>query len=162
LARILIVGCGCRGQALARELARRGYESRGTTRRPKALAAIEAAGAEAVEADPLRLATLTRPIDGVSAVCWLMGTATGPDEEVAAVHDTRLRSMIELLVDTHARGFVYEAAGTVSQAVLDHGRELAADLAGTCAVALASVRIDPADHRDWLDSMVAAVARVHG
>ena len=159
---MLIVGCGYRGQALARGLVDRGFQVRGTTRRRDALASIEAAGAEAVVADPLRLATLTRPIDGVSAVCWLMGTATGPDEEVAALHGTRLSSMIEMLVDTHARGFVYEAAGTVDRAVLERGRGVGDGVAGTCAMPLATVRIDPARRQEWLGAMIEAVAEVHG
>jgi uncharacterized protein YbjT (DUF2867 family) len=162
LARVLIVGCGCRGQELSRALAGRGFQVRGTTRRAEALAAIEAAGAEPVEADPLRLATLTAPIDGVSAVCWLMGSASGPADEVVALHDTRLRSLIELLVDTHARGFVYEAAGTVDPAVLARGCAIASNAASACAMPVAAVRIDPAGRRPWLEAMTRAVTEVHG
>ena len=50
-------------------------------------------------------------LDGASAVCWLMGTANGSAEAVEAVHGPRLESMLELIVDTHARGFVYETGG---------------------------------------------------
>jgi 3-hydroxyisobutyrate dehydrogenase-like beta-hydroxyacid dehydrogenase len=46
LARVLIVGCGCRGQALARELRAAGHAVRGTTRDAGKVAAIAAAGAE--------------------------------------------------------------------------------------------------------------------
>ena len=58
MARALIVGCGCRGRALAGELVTAGHEVRGTTRRSERLAEIEATGAEAVLADPDRLATV--------------------------------------------------------------------------------------------------------
>jgi 3-hydroxyisobutyrate dehydrogenase-like beta-hydroxyacid dehydrogenase len=46
VARILIVGCGCRGQGLARDLRAAGHAVRGTTRDPGKLAAIAATGAE--------------------------------------------------------------------------------------------------------------------
>jgi len=55
MARILIVGCGCRGRALARELGERGHAVRGTSRTEAGRARIEAAGFEGVVADPDRL-----------------------------------------------------------------------------------------------------------
>ena len=47
----------------------------------------------------------------MTILCWLMGTATGDPERVAALHDGRLRMLWEKLVDTPVRGVVYEAAG---------------------------------------------------
>jgi Trk K+ transport system NAD-binding subunit len=41
LARVLIVGCGCRGVVLARSLLADGHAVRGTTRRPERAAVIE-------------------------------------------------------------------------------------------------------------------------
>jgi uncharacterized protein YbjT (DUF2867 family) len=105
LARVLIVGCGCRGRELAAALVESGHAVRGTSRRAEALPAIEAAGAEGVVADPDRLATLTPQLEGVSVLCWLLGGADN-----AALHGPRLESLLELLVDTHVRGVVYEAA----------------------------------------------------
>ena len=46
MARCLIIGCGCRGQMLARALVERGHAVRGTTRQPERVRDIEAAGAE--------------------------------------------------------------------------------------------------------------------
>jgi Trk K+ transport system NAD-binding subunit len=43
LARCLIIGCGCRGRMLARELVKDGHAVRGTTRDRARLAAIEEA-----------------------------------------------------------------------------------------------------------------------
>ena len=62
---------------------------------------------------------------GVTIVCWLMGTATGDPERVAALHDGRLRMLWEKLVDTPVRGVVHEAAGPLPAAVLARGREVA-------------------------------------
>jgi uncharacterized protein YbjT (DUF2867 family) len=162
VARILLVGCGCRGRLLATELAHKGYQVRGTARDAQSIAAIEAGGAEAVVADPLRLATLMEAVAGVSAVCWLMGTARGPRDEVAALHDSRLASMVELLVDTHARGFVYEAAGTVDRALLERGAEIVARVAAAHDMPAACVTCDPSRRDAWLAAMAGAVAGVLG
>jgi putative NADH-flavin reductase len=154
MARFLIVGCGCRGQALARELIGAGHVVRGTTRDPAKLAAIEAAGAEAVVADPYRLATVMPLLDGASAVLWLMGTANGSADSVEAVHGTRLESMLELIVDTHARGFVYETGGLERELGL-HATRCAAEVYEMPIEVLAT---DPGRHEEWLaDARQAAL-----
>lgn len=119
MARVLIVGCGCRGRELAAELRSRGHAVRGTTRSESHLPEILAADVDAVVADPNRLATLTPQLDGVSVLVWLMGSAEGP--EAAALHGDRLTSLLETLVDTHVRGVVYEAAGSVEPQLLEQG-----------------------------------------
>src|SRR5918998_3323450 len=136
MARVLIVGCGCRGQALARDLRAAGHAVRGTTRDPGKAAAIQAAGAEPYIGDPDRIATLMDAIGGVTIVCWLMGTATGGAEQVAALHDGRLRMLWEKLVDTPVRGVVHEAAGPLPEDVLVRGR-------GVAEVASETWRIPP-------------------
>jgi uncharacterized protein YbjT (DUF2867 family) len=100
------VGCGCRGRQLAAALVAEGHAVRGTTRGRDRLVDIEAAGAEAVVADPDRLGTLMAQIGGVSVLCWLLGSVEG--EARANLHGPRLGSMLEALVDTHVRGVVYE------------------------------------------------------
>jgi NAD(P)H-binding len=113
VARVLIVPCGCRGRALARELAAAGHAVRGTTRRPEAAPAIAAAGAEPYVGDPDRIGTLMDALAGVTVVCWLMGSVPAP-----ALHEGRLRMLFERLVDTPVRGVVYERA-------LPQGEEIA-------------------------------------
>ena len=103
MARVLIVGCGCRGQALTRELTQAGHAVRGTTRDPARAEAIAAAGAEPYVGDPDRIATLMEALHGVTVVCWLLGPVAVPE-----LHGPRLRMLLEKLVDTHVRGFVYE------------------------------------------------------
>src|SRR6185436_19327065 len=73
VARVLIVGCGCRGRALATDLLAAGHAVRGTTREPLRVAAIAAAGVEPYVGDPDRIATLMQGLAGVTIVCWLMG-----------------------------------------------------------------------------------------
>jgi uncharacterized protein YbjT (DUF2867 family) len=106
LARVLIVGCGCRGQELARELIAAGHVVRGTTRDPARADAIAAAGAEPYIGDPDRIGTLMDALHAVTVLVWLLGEV--PD---ADLHGGRLRMLFEKLVDTPVRGVVYEAAG---------------------------------------------------
>jgi uncharacterized protein YbjT (DUF2867 family) len=162
VARVLIVGCGCRGQALARELVAAGHAVRGTTRDPARAEAIRAAGAEPYVGDPDRIATLMEGLTGVSVVCWLMGTATGDEEKVFALHDGRLRMLWEKLVDTPVRGVVYEAAGSVSEAALVRGEAVARVAHETWRIPLEYVREDPADHDAWLAAGRLAVDRLLG
>ena len=160
MARVLIVGCGCRGQVLAASLADDGYAVRGTTRSPARVADIEAAGVEAVLADPDRLGTLLPALTGVSAVCWLMGSAGGTPEAVAALHGPRLRSMLEKVVDTPVRGVVYEAGGTLSPDLFAGGAAIARDAALTYRMPVQVVDRQPADLPGWVAAMRAAVGAV--
>jgi uncharacterized protein YbjT (DUF2867 family) len=112
LARVLIVPCGCRGQALARELVAAGHAVRGTTRDGARTGAIAAAGAEPYVGDPDRIGTLMGALTGVTVLCWLFGGVPDPD-----LHGGRLRMLFEKLVDTPVRGVVYEAALPEGEAI---------------------------------------------
>jgi uncharacterized protein YbjT (DUF2867 family) len=145
MARVLIVGCGCRGEALARDLRSAGHAVRGTTRDPARVPAIAAAGAEPYVGDPDRVATLMEALTGVTILCWLMGTATGDAERVAALHDGRLRMLWEKLVDTPERG-----------------RAVALAAHETWRIPLELVEADPGDHVRWRRDAAAAVATLLG
>jgi nucleoside-diphosphate-sugar epimerase len=153
VARVLIVGCGCRGKALARALPE--HAVRGTTRSPERLPELEAAGIEGVLADPDRLATLVPAIAGVTVVCWLMGGAV----DSPALHGERLESLLEHLVDTHVRGFVYEGAGTVDAALLSRGAQIVRTASETWRIRAEVATTDPAAHDAWLEAMKEAVER---
>jgi hypothetical protein len=112
VARVLIVGCGCRGQTLARELVAAGHVVRGTTREEGRADAIAAAGAEPYVGDPDRIGTLMDALVGVTVVCWLLGCVRDPD-----LHGGRLRMLFEKLVDTPVRGVVYERGSPVGEAI---------------------------------------------
>jgi nucleoside-diphosphate-sugar epimerase len=157
VARILIVGCGCRGSSLAGALRERGHRARGTTRRTERLIELESLGIEPRHADPDRLATLTPLFEGVAALCWLMGSAIGPPEAVSGLHRERLRSLLDALVDTHVRGFVYERAGTVAAASLATGEEIARSAERRNRIRLAMIEAPPDDQELWLVSAVRAV-----
>jgi putative NADH-flavin reductase len=158
VARILIVGCGCRGRALARELIDAGHAVRGTTREEERRAEIEATGAEAVVADPDRLGTVMAHVGGVSVVCWLLGSAAG--DSAAGLHGPRLQTLLERLVDTPVRGFVYEAAGSLDGALLASGAAAVRGAAATWRMPVEVVEVDPGEPEAWLAEMTAAVGHL--
>lgn len=155
MARILIVGCGCRGRALARELVAAGHAVRGTTRDPANAGAIAATGAEPYVGDPDRIATLMDGIAQTTIVCWLMGSVDAPD-----LNAGRLRMLFEKVVDTPVRGVVYEAAGSAGADVLAGGRELARAAHETWRIPVEVVEQDPTDPARWLEAASAAVNRL--
>lgn len=156
MARILIVGCGGRGQALARELVAAGHTVRGTTRDEGRFDAIRAAGAEPYLGDPDRVATLMDALAATTVVAWLMGTAEGARD----LHDGRLRMLTEKVVDTPVRGLLYEAAGTVPAEWLQNGEMVARAARATWNIPLQVVHTDPADCDAWTRDAAAAVERL--
>jgi uncharacterized protein YbjT (DUF2867 family) len=121
VARALIVGCGCRGRELGRRLLAEGWQVRGTSRRERGLEPIAAAGIEPALADPAESATILDLVGDVTVLCWLLGSARGEDEGLAAIHGPRLERLLERLVETPLRRFVYEGAGSVDGALLEQG-----------------------------------------
>jgi uncharacterized protein YbjT (DUF2867 family) len=121
LARALIVACGCRGRQLGERLLEQGWEVRGTSRREEGLEAIESAGIEAALADPEQPGSLLELVGDVTAVYWLLGSASGSAENIEAIHGPRLERFLERLVETPVRRFVYEAGGSADPAILAAG-----------------------------------------
>ena len=123
LARALIVGCGCRGRALGaacgsgagRSAARPATSPVSRRSRPQ--------GIEAALADPARPGTILDLVGDVTVIHWLLGSAAGP-EDVDALHGDSLEALLERLVDTPVRGFVYEAAGRAPDRCLRRGAAL--------------------------------------
>lgn len=97
---------------------------RGTSRSEQRLAAIEAAGIEPALADPDQPATVLDLVGDVAAVYWLLGSVTGEPENVEAIHGSRLERLLERLVETPVRRFVYEAYGSVDSEILAGGADL--------------------------------------
>lgn len=157
MARCLIIGCGCRGLSLARELITAGHAVRGTTRDPARRGEIEAAGVEAVVGDPDVIATLARSLDHVTVACVLLGSAVGSPEELGALHGTRLEMLLTRMVDTTVRAVVYEAAGSVDRALLETGAAQVRERCADARIPYALLDSDPADADAWTVAAVAAV-----
>lgn len=162
MARILIVGCGCRGRALGSALRESGHAVRGTSRTPAGLEKIAATGLEPWAGDPDRIGTLTGALDAVTVLCWLLGDASGDSQSVAALHTTRWARMLEETVNTTVRGVVYEAAGAVDAALLQQGAALVADAHERWSIPVAVIASEPAEHAAWLAAALDAVMRLLG
>jgi hypothetical protein len=152
-----MVGGGCRGLELARDLVAEGHAVRAVTRRPDARAAIEASGAECFVGDPDVVGTLRYALDNVTVLLWLLGTARGPADKVAALHGSRLRMMLDKTTDTTVRGVVYEASGTVDPALLAGGVEEMRHAQRTNEIPYALLAADRADRAAWLAGARAAI-----
>lgn len=154
MARALIVGCGCRGRELGKALASDGWVVRGTSRTEEGAEAIGSAGLEPAIADPERPGTILELVGDVAIVFWLLGSATG-GEEVAAVHGSRLEALLERLVDTPVRGFVYEAAGSVKEELLTQGAAAVRMAGATWRIPVEVVEAEP-DGPAWVKEMAGA------
>lgn len=157
MARVLIVAGGCRGRSLGRALGEGGHAVRITTRAEAGRAAIEATGCECFVGTPDRIATLRYALEGVTVVCWLLGTVTGERDAVAALHGPRLESILSQIIDTTVRGVVYEAAGTVDAATLAGGARLVASWAQLHSVPHRRLDASPADGAAWPGAARAAI-----
>ena len=156
MARALIVGCGCRGRALGQRLLEEGWSVRGTSRGEDGTAAIEAAGIEAALADPERPARVLDLVGDVATVYWLLGSARGSSENLEAIHGPRLERLLERLVETPVRRFVYEARGSVDGVVLRRGSELVRAAGERWRVPVAVVESDPGSPVAWVEDMLFA------
>jgi len=171
VARVLIVGGGCRGRALTQALVGEGNAVRITTRGEQGRAAIEAAGAECWIGTPDRLATLRGALENVTILCWLLATAAGPPEELSALHGSRLEFFMTQAIDTTVRGVVYEdavapiagiasasAGSDTTSAMLAGGERIVRALSERNSIPTAFVTADPGDRDGWLADARAAIA----
>ena len=148
-----MVGGGCRGLALTRELAGEGHAVRYVTRAEERRAEVEAAGAECWIGDPDRIGTLRYALDNVTVLLWLLGPV-----DDAALQDSRLQMMLERTIDTTVRGVVHEATGPHGAA----GAALLRRMAEFNEIAHAVVDASRDDERAWVDAVRAAIASVLG
>jgi len=160
--RVLLVGGGCRGLALARGLVADGHAVRAVTRSEDHRALIEQAGAECWIGDPDVVGTLRYALENVTILVWALGTAVGGADEIVALHGSRLEMMLSKSIDTTVRGIVYEAAGTAGEEAFAAG---VAELRRTCErneIPFAIVDEPPAPHEAWATASRRAIDRLLG
>jgi hypothetical protein len=139
-------------------MVRDGHAVRATTRTAAGRAAIEASGAECWVGTPDRLATLRGALDSVTIACWLLGSATGSAQEIAALHGTRLELFLTQAIDTTVRGVVYEAVGTSTPAAdLREGESTVRRIAAHSMIPAAFLTVDPDEPQAWQREAAAAV-----
>ena len=147
MARVLLIGGGACGRALAADLYGDGHAVRVVTR-DAGLGDLQ--GPELWQGDPDRLATLRGSLDGVAVACWLLGHVSD-ERAAAALHGPRLEAWLLQCVDSTVRGIVYEACGTVAPDLLTAGAEM---VRATCATHQIPCRVledltVPADPALW-------------
>jgi len=162
VARALLVGCGCRGRVLGAELLGQGWAVRGTSRTDEGAAAIEAAGIEPAIADPERPGTVLDLVGDVAVIAWLLGSASGEPQAMAAIHGPRLASLLEKLVDTPVRGFLYEARGSVPVEIVGMGTRLVEEASERWRIPHRILSSDPGDPSRWTRDARLAVAELVG
>ncbi len=160
MARALLVGCGCRGRELGRLLLAGGWQVRGTTRHEDRLSDIAAAGIEPALADPDRVGTVLDHVADVAVVAWLLGSAAGEADSVAALHGPRLERLLEELVDTPVRGVVYERAGSAGPEALASGAWVMSAAGTRWRIRFELVEHDPGDWQGWAGAAANACRRV--
>ena len=160
MARALIVGCGCRGRELADAIAGEGWVVRGTSRSEAGAEEIRIRGHEAAVADPDRPAELLELVGDVTVVLWLLGSAAGSRENLEAIHGPRLERLLEHLVDTPVRGFVYEGAGSVAPEILKGGAAAVREASARWRIPARVLEADSADHAAWTREAAAATIDV--
>ena len=155
--RVLLIGGGCRGLQLAEQLVAEGHAVRAVTRAEANRGRIERAGAECWIGDPDVVGTLRYALENVTIVVWALGTASGSEDDVAALHGPRLEMMLSKTIDTTARGIVYEAAGTVDPAALAVGAAHVRRMCELNEIPCALVDADPAQRDAWVTATRAAI-----
>jgi uncharacterized protein YbjT (DUF2867 family) len=160
MARALIVGCGCRGRELGGGLLERGWQVRGTTRDPANSAAIEEVGIEPAIADPDHVGSILELISDVTLIYWLLGSARGNADDVAALHGARLERLLEEIVDTPVRGFVYEATGSAPAELLASGAASVRAASERWRIPVAIAETDPEEPDSWRAQMLGHAAEL--
>jgi hypothetical protein len=160
--RVLLIGGGCRGLALTRELVAEGHAVRAVTRSEARRAEIADAGAECWIGDPDVVGTLRYALESVTILVWALGTASGPPGAVAALHGPRLEMMLSKVIDSTVRGVVYEAAGTIAPEAFATGIAELRRMGARNEIPVAVIDRDPADRAAWVAAARHAIAGLTG
>jgi hypothetical protein len=119
-----------------------------------------AVGLEATVADPDHVGSILDQVGDVAVIFWLLGSALGEPEAIAAVHGPRLERLMENLVDTPVRGFVYEGVGRARRDHLERGAAIVRGAAERWRIPVEVVTEDPGDWEAWTEAMLAATERL--
>jgi hypothetical protein len=158
--RLLLIGGGERGLCLTRRLVADGHAVRVVTRDPERHAAIVAAGGEPCEGDPDRIGTLRYALDNVTVLVWALGSASGDEGKVNALHGTRLEMLLERTIDTTVRGVLYECSGSLPVETLSQGARIVERLCRQNEIPWGLLYHEPTDPEGWAASTAGAIEQI--
>jgi len=159
----VVGGSSCRALDLTRALTADGHAVRAVTRSERRRADLEGAGAECWIGTPDRIGTLRYALENVTVLLWLLGTASGSEEQVAPLHGSRLRFMLDRVTDSTVRGVVYERAGTVAPAILEAGAEELRHANRANEIPFRLLEADPRGPREvWLEAALGRIGELLG
>ena len=92
----------------------------------------------------------------------LLGSATGAQGQLAALHGPRLEMLLARMLDTTVRGILYEAAGTVEHAVLERGAEIVHDVCEDSRIPFVLLGADASDCPVWVHAAAGAIEDLLG
>ncbi len=87
---------------------------------------------------------------------WLLGSASGDSAATEAIHGPRLERLLEKLVDSPVRAFVYEATGSAPAEQLAAGSRLVRAAGERWRIPVAVVDADPGGPEAWAALIEAA------
>jgi hypothetical protein len=89
-----------------------------------------------------------------------MGSALAEPEVLAAIHGPRLERVLEQLVDSPVRGFVYEASGRAQRQYRERGAAIVREAGERWRIPVEIVNEHPSHPEAWTDAMLQAARRL--
>ena len=96
----------------------------------------------------------------MAVACVLLGWARRPRAALQALHGTRLEMLLTRMIDTTARGLVYQSVGSVEPAVLEAGARRVRESCERSLIPYVLLDADPSALAQWLSAACAAVEQV--
>jgi hypothetical protein len=98
----------------------------------------------------------------VTLIYWLLGSARGNADAIAPLHGARLERLLQEIVDTPVRGFVYEATGSTPAEILAGGAASVCAANERWRIPVAIADGDPLEPDSWRARMLRHAAELTG
>jgi len=158
----MIGGGSERGLALASSLIAEGHACRIVSRDGHRRDDIEAIGAECWPGTPDRVGSIRYALENVTVLAWLLGTAEGEHDALAALFGSRLKMLLEKTTDSTVRGVVFERSGRLDPEIVAAGEHEVRWAFDHNEIPYAWLDAGPADIGPWVDAARRAIDSLLG